>query len=387
VTVPTKPGDVARYSLTVTPRSARSEIVVGRGVLGQLPALLAQHAAASRYVVISDETVAGLHGRRVVETMDAAGLAVTLLTFPPGEAHKTVTGWATLVEGLADAAPGRDGGVVAVGGGVTGDMAGFAAAAFARGILLVQVPTTLLAMVDAAIGGKTGVDLAAGKNLSGAWHPARLIVIDPSTLDTLPIAILAQGFAEAVKHGAIADAAYFDRIAGSAATLGAREPQAIDHLIRTSVQIKTAIVERDPFEGGERATLNFGHTLGHAIERATDYSIPHGDAVAMGMVAEARVGEHLGVTAPGTARRLTDALAALGLPTGPPPDLDGRAVLAATRADKKSRRGAPRYALLADIGTMARAEGDGWTHAVSDDVVLAVFPALHGSGTAVHRGP
>lgn len=364
------------------PPLARSEILVGRGLVDQLPTLLATHVAAPRYVVVSDETVAALHGRRLVERLEVAGLRADLLTFPPGESHKTVGQWARLVAELADLGPGRDGCVVAVGGGVTGDMAGFAAAAFARGIALVQVPTTLLAMVDAAIGGKTGVDLAAGKNLAGAWHPPRLVVIDPATLDTLPAEILTQGFAEAVKHGAIADASYFDWIARSAADLPGRVPGVMDRLITRSVQIKTAIVERDPLEGGERAALNFGHTLGHAIEKVGGYSIPHGHAVAMGMVAEARVGERLGITAEGTADRLAAVLTALDLPTGPAADLDGGAVLAATRSDKKARRGAPRYVLLRQIGVIARPP-DGWTHDIPDDVVAGAVAAFRApaSGT------
>lgn len=380
--MPRDPGDVARFSLAIMPPLARSEILVGRGLVDQLPTLLATHVAAPRYVVVSDETVAALHGRRLVERLEVAGLRADLLTFPPGESHKTVGQWARLVAELADLGPGRDGCVVAVGGGVTGDMAGFAAAAFARGIALVQVPTTLLAMVDAAIGGKTGVDLAAGKNLAGAWHPPRLVVIDPATLDTLPAEILTQGFAEAVKHGAIADASYFDWIARSAADLPGRVPGVMDRLITRSVQIKTAIVERDPLEGGERAALNFGHTLGHAIEKVGGYSIPHGHAVAMGMVAEARVGERLGITAEGTADRLAAVLTALDLPTGPAADLDGGAVLAATRSDKKARRGAPRYVLLRQIGVIARPP-DGWTHDIPDDVVAGAVAAFRApaSGT------
>ncbi len=345
---------------------------MGRGALHTMPSLLTAHAPATRYITITDETVATLHGRRLVDGMNGAGLDAVLITFPAGEAHKTLSQVSLLLESLGDMGVGRDACIVALGGGVTGDLAGFAAATFARGVALVHVPTTLLAMVDAALGGKSAVDLRAGKNLAGAFHQPRLIVVDPAVLDTLSWPILAGGLAEAVKHGAVADASYFDWIDASVPALVDRAVDALDRLVAGSVRIKTAIVARDPHEAGERAALNFGHTIAHSIERVTGYACPHGDAVAIGMVAEARIGERLGITTAGTADRLATVLARLDLPTAPPA-IDVEAALAATRVDKKARGGEPRYALLRDIGSIARSPGGGWTHPVPDDVVHTVL--------------
>jgi 3-dehydroquinate synthase len=370
------PGDVATFTLTLRRPAEPCEIVVGRGAVETLPMLLARHAPAPRYVVVSDDTVAGLHGQRVTETLDAAGHVVDLVTFPAGEAHKTPAEWARLVEALGELGVGRDGCVIGVGGGVTGDLAGFAAATFARGVALVQVPTSLLAMVDAAIGGKTGVDLGAGKNLVGAFHQPRLVVIDPALLATLPVAVYQAGLAEAVKHGLIADRGYLGWIEGSAAALAERNAPDVDRLVAGSVRIKTDVVARDPLESGGRASLNFGHTIAHGIEHASDYAISHGHAVAIGMVAEAALGERAGITDPGTAERVAAILTALGLPMTVPASLDPAAIVAATRSDKKAREGRVRYVLLRDAGSVARSGNAVWTHQMDDDTVASVLSAL-----------
>lgn len=345
---------------------------MGRGVLDRLAPLVSELAPAPRYVVVSDSNVAPLHGRRVVELLEGAGRRVDLLVFPAGEANKAPATWVSLVEELGRLELGRDGCVVAVGGGVTGDLAGFVAASFARGVAFVQVPTTLLAMVDAAIGGKTGIDLAAGKNLVGAFHHPRLVLIDPDTLRSLPAGTVAEGLAEAVKHGAIADADYLDWIASAAPALLAGDGAAAEQLVRGSVAIKAAVVERDSAESGERAVLNFGHTIAHAVEHCTGYAVRHGHAVAGGLVVEAAIGEALGVTAPGTASRIRAVLAACALPTGLPTGLDAGRLLDAARSDKKARGGSVRYALLTEAGVPARGP-DAWTHAVPDDVARQVL--------------
>lgn len=365
--------DVVDFRLELPGQPLRSHIRVGRGLLAELPALLESNASAHRYALISDDTVAELYAERLTTALRDAGAAVDLLRVPPGEASKTAERWAGLVEALAESGFGRDGCVVAVGGGVVGDLAGFVAASYARGVPFVQVPTTLLAMIDASIGGKTGLDLRAGKNLVGAFHQPRLVVVDPAALDSLPLDELRTGLAEAVKHGAIADADYFAWLEGSADRVLDRDPDVLHRLVVGSVRIKTAVVVRDALEAGERAILNFGHTVAHAIERVTDFAVPHGRAVGMGMVLESRIGEASGRTEPGTADRLARLLAALGLPTRLPDGVSARAVLDAARLDKKARTGAARYALVARIGEPARTADGRWTHAVPDTVASAAI--------------
>jgi 3-dehydroquinate synthase len=349
------------------------DVHVERGALRRLGELLRATAPASMYVLIADDRVAGIHGQTALDALARAGLATHLLTFPAGEASKTRDTWGTLTDALLRHGVGRDGCIIALGGGVTCDLAGFVAATYLRGVPLIQAPTTLLAMIDAAIGGKTGVDAPLGKNLVGAFYPPRLVVTDPDVLRTLPDAQLRAGLSEAVKHGAIADRAYFEALPREAEELLARTGDALESAVQRSIAIKAAVVTEDPLELGRRAVLNFGHTIAHAIERVTDYSIPHGFAVAMGLVAEARIGEAIGVSDAGTAAAIEGALHALGLPAEIPHELAAVALVGATRSDKKARASQVRYALLRRIGEAARAEDGSWTIAVEDSVVLDVL--------------
>jgi 3-dehydroquinate synthase len=355
--------------------SEAHDVIVGRGLLGDLGALVAQHAPAHRCVVIADDVVAAHYADDAMTALHGSGFEPTLLTFPAGEASKTREQWARLTDLMLDDGCGRDTTVVALGGGVTGDLAGFVAAAFMRGVPLVQVPTSLLAMVDAAIGGKTAVDVPAGKNLVGAFHAPAVVIVDPDLLRTLPTVELRQGLAEAVKHGAISDAAHLDWIEFAAGPLLSADADALDELVRFSIQTKARIVSDDPWERAERATLNAGHTIAHALERCTRFSIPHGDAVAIGLVVEAVAGEAAAITEPGTAQRLAAVLATVGLPTRPPA-IPAASVLEATRSDKKGRGGTIRYSLLRRPGQAARAGDGGWTQALPDDSVAAALDSL-----------
>ncbi len=366
-------GGDARITLTPRVQGVTTELRVGRGLFGRLPALLAEHAPAPAYAIVSDASVAALYGGRLRDALGAAGTRADLHTFPAGETSKSPARWAELVEALGGSGLGRDGCVVALGGGVTGDLAGFAAATYARGIALVHVPTSLLAMIDASIGGKTGLDLRAGKNLAGAFHDPSLVVVDPELLDTLPPEELRAGMAEAVKHGAIADAGYLEALTADAAAILDRDPEALGRLVAGSIRIKVGVVERDARESGERAILNFGHTLGHGVEVASGYAVRHGDAVAIGMVAECGVGERLGVTRPGTGAAVRSALEAFGLPVSLPTHVDPAAVLEGTRSDKKVREGRVRYALIEVVGTPARTGDGGWTHGVPDAIAEAAL--------------
>jgi 3-dehydroquinate synthase len=289
------------------------------------------------------------------------------------EETKTRAMWAAITDELLARRLGRDTTLVAVGGGVVGDVVGFVAATFMRGVPCVQVPTTLLAMVDASVGGKTGVDTPHGKNLVGAFHQPAAVVIDPSVLQTLPPAQYRAGFAEIIKHGVIADAAYLstvltllDRGPGTAAASFEIGP-----IIERSVQIKASIVARDEREAGLRKVLNFGHTIAHAIEAATDYRVLHGEAVAIGMVAEARIAERMGVAERGIAGEIARVCRTGGLPTELP-DVDVDSLLAFTHADKKARAGVVEYALPRRIGEMA-GESSGWGIPVEDALAREVL--------------
>jgi 3-dehydroquinate synthase len=345
------------------------EIRIESGLADRLPDLIGACCPAHRYALITDSTVEALHARSLYERLRADGASVDLLPFPAGEAHKTRDSWAALSDRMLELGMGRDAAVLAVGGGVVGDLAGFVAATYLRGIPYVQIPTTLLAMIDSSVGGKTGVDTIAGKNLIGAFHQPRAVLADPAVLDTLPRRELAAGLAEAVKHGAIADAGYFGWIESRLEPLLARDPDALSQLITRSVEIKAAMVARDERESGPRKTLNFGHTLGHAIEALSGYRLLHGEAISIGMVGEARAGEAVGVTERGTAARLASVLAAAGLPTGFPDSMTREAVLELTRGDKKARGGAVEYALIRAIGRSDDAGGR-WSRPLEDDRVL-----------------
>lgn len=320
---------------------------------------------------MADETVAEFYARDACERMRTHGLEAQLFTFPAGEASKTRETWARLTDAMIARGFGRDSAVIAVGGGVTGDLAGFVAATYLRGVAIVQVPTSLVAMIDASVGGKVGVDLPAGKNLVGAFHPPRLVLVDPRVIRTLPRRELGEGLAEAVKHGAIRDSAYFESIEASAPALLAADAAHIAELVVRSVALKAEIVTRDEREAGIRKILNFGHTVGHALEAASGYRQPHGHAVAIGMVLEARIGEALGITQEGSARRLAELLARLELPAILPAELSPAEIVRHARADKKRLADRGRYVLLRRIGEVA--EGENWTHDVPENAVLAAL--------------
>lgn len=345
---------------------------IGRGAWESAAAEIAQECPAHAYALITDDTVSELHAARLANRLGSAGLSIVTLSFPAGESSKTRDTWAALSDRMIEAGLGRDSAVLAVGGGVVGDLAGFVAATYLRGVPYVQMPTTLLAMIDSSVGGKTGVDTPAGKNLIGAFHPPRLVIADPTVLSTLPRRELAAGLAEAVKHGAIADADYLAGIEQSLPSLLDGDPIPLGALVRRSVELKAGVVSRDEREAGERRALNFGHTLGHAIEALSGYELLHGEAIAIGMVLEARVGERIGVTKAGASERLEAVLAAAGLPVRLPDGFSARQVLDLTRADKKARAGMVEYSLIERIGKAAAAGGK-WSAAVDDAVALAVL--------------
>jgi 3-dehydroquinate synthase len=323
----------------------------GLDALGErLRARLQRPPEAVTAVVVTDEHVAPLYAGRAIESLRQAGFrtgpAGHRLVLPPGEAAKTLESATRLWRGFLAAGMDRRGLVVALGGGVIGDLSGFAASTFLRGVDWAAVPTTLLAMVDASLGGKTGVDLPEGKNLVGSFHPPCLVLSDPQVLATLPPRELAAGLAEVVKHGLIADPELY-RLCGA----GLEAIQALlPEVIARAAAVKVHLVEEDPFEGGVRAALNLGHTTGHAVETASNYRLLHGEAVAIGLVVEARLAERLGIARPGLADELVQTLASLGLPTHVPVDLRREELVRLMGVDKKKASGVVRFALPAEIG-------------------------------------
>jgi 3-dehydroquinate synthase len=363
----------------------RYPVLVGAGGIDALPDLLSRRAPAHRYALIADANVDGLHGERVLGLLTSTGARAAHFGFPAGERHKSRKEWARLTDALLDWGMGRDGCVVALGGGVTGDLAGFVAATFMRGVPVVHVPTSLVAMIDSSVGGKTGVDVPAGKNLVGAFHPPRFVLADPDLACTLPREERAQGLVEAMKHGAIRDRDYLTGLEVAADALLDGDPDQTTAAVRRSVEIKAQVVSRDEREGGLRQILNFGHTLGHALEQCSQYRIPHGSAVAVGMVLEALLGEHLGVTEEGTSRELIRALERLELQVDPAGSLptpvrtllqNGTALVDATRMDKKARSGETRYVLLRRCGEAD--PGSGWSRPVPGESVRDLLLSICG---------
>ncbi len=333
-------------------------------MLAELPAILTAACPATRYAVIADSAVAELYAADLATALDAA-----LFTFPAGEWNKTRETWGAISDRLLDAGLGRDCALLAVGGGVTGDLAGFVAATYLRGVPYVQVPTTLLAMIDSSIGGKTGVDTSHGKNLIGAFHQPRAVVADIATLATLSPPQLAAGMAEALKHGLLADAAYGDMLSAQHDRIVARDPATLTDVVTRGIAIKAEVVAADERESGRRAILNLGHTVAHAIEQVSGYEILHGEAVAIGLVVEADLGVRVGVTAEDVPRRIGAALERFGLPTTLP-DAPSHVLLDAMRTDKKARGGTVRFAFLSDIGKPARGSAGEWTFSVPEPLII-----------------
>ena len=343
--------------------TGRYPVFVAPGLAGDLARQVERFLPGRRLVVITDRTV----GRAVPH-----GLDVPTLVVAPGEGSKTRARWSALTNRLLELGFGRDAALVALGGGVVGDLAGFVAATYLRGIPWLQVPTSLLAMVDASVGGKTGLNTRRGKNLIGAFHPPVAVLADPAVLGTLHPAHLGAGLVEAVKHGLVADPQYFAWIEQNLDSLLGREPEGLAQLVSWSVRIKAAVVSEDEREAGRRSILNAGHTVGHAIEQVSGYTVLHGDAVAVGLVAEAILSERLGLAGPSLSPALRSLLRRLGRPTFLDPEWSPAALLEAMQHDKKARNGAIRFALATDIGSMAR-DGDRWTVPVPPALVRTVL--------------
>jgi 3-dehydroquinate synthase len=357
MTVPPLPREPRIVSVGLDQRSY--EIAIGRGVLAQAGAKVAALGGVRKVALVSDDNVAPLHAGPLRASLEAAGLATCLVTIPPGEASKSYAQFAQVSDALIAARIERKDVVLALGGGVVGDLAGFCAASLRRGVRFVQAPTSLLAQVDSSVGGKTGINSPHGKNLVGAFHQPSLVLCDTALIDTLPARERKAGYAEIVKYGLINDEGFFAWCERHGADVLAADPAtgALEHAVAISCAAKAAIVMRDEREDGERALLNLGHTFAHAIERIVAYDtarIVHGEAVAIGLALAFRFSQTLGLCPGQDATRVTRHLAGLGLPTRlqevPGGVGSAEAMLEAMAQDKKVSAGQLTFILARGIG-------------------------------------
>jgi 3-dehydroquinate synthase len=341
---------VQRFSIKAP--GIHSEIVVGAPLGGLLEGLKPLAAPGAKVAVFSDAAVAGSYGKSVAQALESGGFQVTRLVVPSGERSKTLSQAGRLYSALAKAGFERQSWLIAVGGGVVGDLTGFVAATFLRGLPFVQVPTTLLAQVDAAIGGKTAVDIPLGKNLVGSFYHPRLVWIDPQTLKSLPKAHWRNGMAEVIKYGAIADRALFEQLEKQMESLMKGYSPAWIPIIARCAQIKAEIVSKDPFEkNGLRATLNFGHSVGHAIEAATGYdAYLHGEAISIGMFVAGFLSAQYELIEPVDRIRLGTLLTKAGLPSRVKRPIPREKLMAFLARDKKAEQGEVKFVLLKDLG-------------------------------------
>ncbi|MDX1521522.1 MAG: 3-dehydroquinate synthase [Anaerolineae bacterium] len=335
-------------TLTVTHPSGSYPIFIEEGVLAGVGERLAELNHRGRCALVTNQVVGDHHAGTVLDSLRQAGFDPIRIDIPDGEQFKTLETVTGLYDAFIEARLDRRSPVLALGGGVLGDTVGFAAASFLRGVPFVQIPTTLLAMVDASVGGKTGVDLPQGKNLVGAFKQPELVAIDPAVLNTLPAAEFRSGLAEVVKHGIINDAALFEALEN--------DTYEMRWLLERAITVKVEVVRDDPFERGRRAVLNLGHTFGHAFEQLSNFEMRHGEGVAIGLVCAARLATHLGYCRDDTPARIIALLQHLKLPTEPPPHPPG-AVWAAMFTDKKRQGNQVRFILPRTIGDVDIFEG------------------------------
>ena len=326
-------------------------IELGAGLLSRVGEMMKAQGIGGRVGIVSNPAVADLYGEEVRESLRGAGYETTLVLIPEGEAHKNTASLGLIYDALVEHRFDRSATLIALGGGVIGDMTGYAAATFLRGIGFVQIPTTLLAQVDASVGGKTAVNHHQGKNLIGAFHQPRLVVIDMNTLRTLPQREFAAGMAEVIKHGIIEDAGFFGFLEEAMDALLRMEPAAVETAVAASCRIKAAVVEQDEREDDRRAILNFGHTIGHALESFTGYErFLHGEAVAIGMIQAAALSAGQGLCSAAELGRIEALLRRAGLPWRLPEDIALEDLVAGMALDKKSHAGKIKFVLCEGIG-------------------------------------
>lgn len=325
-------------------------IIIEKGYLAKVGQDLKMRQVGNRYCIIADDRVADLYGRTLLQGLTDAGVKAELITFPQGEANKTLATVAALASKLARLGFDRKDAIIALGGGVSGDIAGFVASSYMRGIPFVQIPTTLLAQVDSSVGGKTGVDLPEGKNLVGAFYQPKVVYIDIDVLQTLPAEELLGGLAEVIKYGVIRDRDFFEFLRKNRVAILQLDSDCISKMICTCCEIKAQVVSEDEREGDVRRILNYGHTIGHAVEGASDYSIIHGLAVSIGMVAAAKLAVLNNLLTEGAAQQIVQILEDYNMPVTVPVGLDRDRIKQYLLADKKTISGVVFFVLPTAIG-------------------------------------
>ncbi|MDA2920071.1 3-dehydroquinate synthase [Desulfobacterota bacterium AH_259_B03_O07] len=334
------------------------EIVIGKKLLKKIPLELKKNNLAHSYAIITDSNVSSIYGKKLIEQFKKSKIKTILISFPAGEKSKN-RGTKVIIENeMLKAGMARDSAVIALGGGVVGDVAGFVAATFNRGIPYVQVPTTLVASVDSSIGGKTGIDTLYGKNLIGAFHQPYRVYIDVETLTTLDKKEIREGLAEIIKYCVIRDEKLFGFIEKNMNKIFSYRPEILIPVIKKCCEIKGNIVELDEKESNLRKILNFGHTIGHAIENLLDYKITHGESISMGMITEGKIALQLGILKREDLERLHNLLKKAGLPTRFPVRMDLKKMMATMKLDKKARRGKIEMVLPKKIGEMSETKGN-----------------------------
>lgn len=340
------PGKDVRYPIEVS-----SGLFESRTLLDRLQSI------GSRFAIVTDFEVQKLYGDALQKRLVAAGYKAELFSFPSGEKQKTRRTKERIEDAMLFGGWRKDTCIIALGGGVVTDLAGYVAATFCRGIPWILVPTSLVGMVDAGVGGKTGVDTPAGKNLIGAFYQPEAVLIDPSLLKTLPLSEFKQGIPEIIKHGLVADRTYFEFLEKNAEGILRSEPAVLYETIARSCRIKKEIVEADVRDEGRRVLLNFGHTVGHALETLSDYSISHGDAVATGIIVECRISQQIGGLSDSDFRRIETLFKTFGISTGLSRRFSPEELLRCMAGDKKGTGGRPRYIRLKEIGIPLSEDG------------------------------
>lgn len=354
------------HSVHVAVSGHEYDVIIGPGEVKYLDLIL-PIVRAHRVAVIADATVAELHREPLKEALPASA---HWIEFPPGEGNKSLSVLNHLLDGLAEAQLDRHDVVVTFGGGLAGDMGGFAAAIWMRGVRFVQVPTTIEAAVDAAVGGKTAVNHAVGKNMVGAFHQPSAVVMDTDFLETLPQRDLIAGYAESIKHACIRDPEFFEWHVANVDAMVARDPGITAEAIQRNVAIKADVVAQDEKEHGLRAILNHGHTVGHAIELRAEYGLRHGECVALGMLVENEIAVRRGLLDAGLANRVRELVAAIGLPTVLPAAIPAEQILSAAERDKKNRGGKTVYLVITGFGETSRIDD------VRDEEVVAALETI-----------